>query len=260
MTAPITSFPINTTSVEAALLTASGSSAQRALGARAADIINVKDFGAKGDNATDDTAAVQAAIDYGFTNNKAVIWMPVGRYVTSAPLWLDHPNNMRRVDLGNPSSPAVGVTPPGFANPPIWQFSVALIGQWAGGPSINSGDEGVHIFPTYNNGACLYTGPGQGMAVVGITSYAHFTGPFRGGLPAGGLGFGVCCSSAGPTRTYFERCGAEGWRTSYMTAANNNGSLGDDNCFYRCWADNSYIVFNINSSQNFMNHFIDCEV
>lgn len=41
-------------------------------------IVNVKDFGAVGDGTTDDTAAIQAAIDNGY-----VIYMPAGKYIVS---------------------------------------------------------------------------------------------------------------------------------------------------------------------------------
>ena len=69
---------------------------------RAADVVNVKDFGAKGDGATDDTAALNAAINYvrthrtigngqpGITGQAytAEVIIPEGRYkVTSSLNW-----------------------------------------------------------------------------------------------------------------------------------------------------------------------------
>ncbi|GIU71699.1 MAG: hypothetical protein KatS3mg003_1178 [Candidatus Nitrosocaldaceae archaeon] len=42
--------------------------------------INIKDFGAKGDGITDDTAAIQAAIDYAVTTNTKHIFIPNGVY------------------------------------------------------------------------------------------------------------------------------------------------------------------------------------
>jgi hypothetical protein len=78
-----------------ALVTATGSTTERSLADRAAGVINVKDFGATGDGVTDDTAAIQAAIDYqaslqinapgdnsGYTKNKRPrIIFPGGKYL-----------------------------------------------------------------------------------------------------------------------------------------------------------------------------------
>jgi hypothetical protein len=45
-----------------------------------ADVVNVKDFGAVGDGVTDDTAAIQAAVDFSLINNKS-IFIPSGVYL-----------------------------------------------------------------------------------------------------------------------------------------------------------------------------------
>ena len=69
----------------------------RTLAERFGDFINVKDFGAKGDGATDDTQAIQAAIDAAASNAESVIsdsvslvsaavYLPSGRYKTTTPI------------------------------------------------------------------------------------------------------------------------------------------------------------------------------
>ena len=62
-------------------VTATGSSASRTLRDRFADTVNVKDFGAIGDNVTNDTAAIQAALNTG-----KPIFIPAGTYVVSSGL------------------------------------------------------------------------------------------------------------------------------------------------------------------------------
>lgn len=48
--------------------------------------IDVRAYGAVGDGTTDDTAAVQSAIDYCNTNSLGTLYFPTGTYVVNAPL------------------------------------------------------------------------------------------------------------------------------------------------------------------------------
>jgi len=65
-------------------ITATGSTTARTLGARAADITNVKDFGAVGNGVTDDTAAIQAAINAAPADS--IVFFPPGQYNISAQI------------------------------------------------------------------------------------------------------------------------------------------------------------------------------
>lgn len=51
---------------------------ERSVASKLAELLSVRDFGAAGDGSTDDTAAIQAAIDAGGDNS--TIWFPPGNY------------------------------------------------------------------------------------------------------------------------------------------------------------------------------------
>lgn len=68
---------------------AEGSTELRTLGERFADVVSVKDFGAKGDGVTDDTAAIQAALNAG---GGRTVWFPSGTYLVSETLQIPHDN------------------------------------------------------------------------------------------------------------------------------------------------------------------------
>jgi hypothetical protein len=62
-------------------------------------VVNVKDFGAVGDNVTDDTAAIQAALDYatasGTTGEGWVVYIPEGDYIVSSTLQMANATTLK---------------------------------------------------------------------------------------------------------------------------------------------------------------------
>ena len=62
---------------------ATGSTTARSLAARAADVVNVKDFGAVGDGVVDDTAAFAAVITAA-KNTKKSVYVPCGTYLVDS--------------------------------------------------------------------------------------------------------------------------------------------------------------------------------
>ena len=79
----------------ATAVTATGSTAARMLRDRFADWINVRDFGAKGDG-SDDTAAIQAALDYANADadNRPVV--AFGDFVITSTLEMGRPSSTRQ--------------------------------------------------------------------------------------------------------------------------------------------------------------------
>lgn len=65
------------------VVVADGSTAQRTLGERAADVVNVRDFGAKGDGVTDDTEAIREATQVALSRACGVFF-PAGRYLAGS--------------------------------------------------------------------------------------------------------------------------------------------------------------------------------
>lgn len=90
--------------------------------------INVKDFGAKGDGVSDDTSAIQAAVDYARQNGNAVVYMPPGNYLLSDTINMtgDQPSDSVPSLQGGGVSATFIDLPPGFPNDkPVFDYQGA---------------------------------------------------------------------------------------------------------------------------------------
>ncbi len=99
---PFTSFPF----------AAAGAPTPRTMPARLAEIKNVKDFGAVGDGAADDTGAIQAAVNWTSGGNRGVIFFPPGTYRVTSPVTFNYNGGLSIVFRGvNGLSTIVGNFP-----------------------------------------------------------------------------------------------------------------------------------------------------
>lgn len=89
--------PLVYTDAGALPVVATGSTTARTAAQRAADVYNVKDYGARGDGATDDTAAIQACISAAAAAGAGVVALPAATYRTTATLSLPLATNGRFV-------------------------------------------------------------------------------------------------------------------------------------------------------------------
>jgi len=81
--------------------TATGTSAvARPVISKLGDIVSVKDFGAVGDGVTDDTAAIQAAIDYIETLNGGKVEVPQGNFKVSSTLQINGGKGVQLIGQG----------------------------------------------------------------------------------------------------------------------------------------------------------------
>lgn len=99
----------------------------RTLGARAGDVVNVKDspFNAKGDGAADDTAAIQAALNGAKSRSMgAEVYFPAGKYKVSSPLVLDlsAPGEVLRVSLRGDGAGASIIERAGWSSSTVLQI------------------------------------------------------------------------------------------------------------------------------------------
>lgn len=113
-------------------VTATGSTTARTLANRFADVINVKDFGAKGDGTTDDTSALNAAMT---AATGKMLFIPAGTYLTSTGLRI--PSNTEVFGAGRTTT-TIKLTADSFAIPCVTN-AANVVGE----ESSNTGNENI---------------------------------------------------------------------------------------------------------------------
>jgi hypothetical protein len=82
---PLSNLDANFTALGSSSNITYNSSVPRTVSSKLSDMISVKDFGAIGDGATDDTAAIQSALTY-CVNQSVSLYIPTGTYILSSPI------------------------------------------------------------------------------------------------------------------------------------------------------------------------------
>src|SRR3954469_2170197 len=107
--------------------------------------VNVKDHGAVGNGVIDDTAAIQAAIDYALANIIRVVFFPAGIYIIRRTLYMDPPNSLR-------------------ASSSVSAYSLCLQGVPTGPSHENAGGSTIFVDSGYNFPAVI-VGPGRSQSI-----------------------------------------------------------------------------------------------
>lgn len=199
--------------------------------------ISIKACGAIGDGSADDTAAIQAAIDYAFAHNLSAVYCPAGVYKVSSTIYLDPPGNLRT----------------SWSTPTMFQFAMAFFGDpKSSGAQPLTATPSCQISATFDDGVALVVGPGQGMRVSDIA----VRGPnsaYRCNLSPDGVGIGIAGGNGGASDTLIQNTFVRYFFALYKTSV-NGGVLSDSNSFDHVGGfDGCYGIY-LSGTQSFINN------
>ncbi len=126
---------------------------------KARDVLNVRDYGAKGDGSTDDTAAIQEAIDYAVAAGRRSVYFPAGTYIVTSPLHAQVETGTTTVGGSTKSRYAYGM-------------GLTLRGEQVGKTVLRKTGQATYTIPANNNinggsavDTVLFFGGGEGMGL-----------------------------------------------------------------------------------------------
>lgn len=174
------------------------------------DWFNVKVYGATGNGSTDDTAAIQAALNAANTQGGGTVYLPYGQYLISAPLsippytWLVGETTITLNFFTSTTTQARIIIAPGFTPDANGGGALGFYSQTPGGWSIKAAHNGAkNIF--IDGSQCSNTSV-QGVAFKGPVYDTHLEDVFIWKSPHDGItASGFTESGIGPTFAYHQR-------------------------------------------------------
>jgi hypothetical protein len=146
---------------------AKGAPIARTMPDRLNDVINVKDWGAFGDNSHNDTTAIQNAIDFCISRGGGKVFFPQGQYLISSPLVVgDNSLNVGVQLIGCGKDASTFARTGGYSDPNGFDFEISKGNkifdcieriEGLGGPSVKATRSTVSILNYRGGGLMLRT-------------------------------------------------------------------------------------------------------
>lgn len=193
-----------------------------------------------GNGSADDTACIQAHIDYAVAQHLPGIYCPAGTYKISDTIYLDPPGNLRT----------------SFPVPTMFQFTMAFFGDPKGAGALPlSASPPCVLQATFGDKCAFIVGPGQGMKVSDIGVLGD-NSPYRGNYNSAGCGIGIASGGGGASNTVIRDTTVRYFYSLYETGANGGCCLSDSNMFDHVTGFDGYIGIFLNGTQSFINTII----